>query len=47
MLRDDTDAQEKRAYAQYSELSTPLLKNTFLQSMKDQNEVQDTILFDI
>lgn len=33
------DAQIKRAYRQYASRTEPLAKNTFLASMKDQNEV--------
>lgn len=33
------DEQVKRAYAQYQNKSTDLGKNTFMTSMKEQNEV--------
>lgn len=35
----DLDTQVKRAYAQYSSRSDDLAKNTFMTSLKEQNEV--------
>lgn len=36
---DSLDCQVKRAYAQYSSRADNLAKNTFMTSLKEQNEV--------